>query len=96
MKHITYHEHQELYVSMKDRRIIHDEPKGPTLHIILSAVGIQPRLVSASWSTSQGTSGIAYGGFQSDNGPAHLFKDFDFQTAAAMAIENAIARGIPV
>ena len=52
--------------------------------IKINSVGGQPSKVSATW-TGAGISGIAYGGFQNK-------KDFDFQTAASMAVENAISQ----
>ena len=56
-----------------------------TIIIKLSSVGSQPSKVSATWTIANGKKGVAFGGFQDS-------KDFDFQTAAALAIENAISQ----
>lgn len=76
MKHAQYHDHQ----------VITHKFEKTTATIRIYAVGSQPSKVAAEY-IIPGTQvkGIAYGGFQSS-------KDFDFQTAASLAIENAISR----
>ena len=56
-----------------------------TATIRLNAVGVTPRLVQADWFLTNGRKGTAFGGFQRTT-------DFDFQTAAACAVENAVAQ----
>lgn len=59
---------------------------GQTITHKITAIGSQPSKVAAEYCIP-GTQikGIAYGGFQNN-------KDFDFQTAASLAIENAVSR----
>lgn len=59
--------------------------KDRAIIIKLSTVGAMPSKVSATWTATGGKSGVAFGCFQDR-------KDFDFQTAASCAVENAMAQ----
>ena len=64
----------------------HNIDKKTVLTLKLSTIGVvHSSKVQATWTKTGGKTGVAFGGFQEP-------KDFDFQAAASLAVENAISQ----